>query len=50
MSFSSGMLARSFTKLARNVNEMVREFLAMELTRYSKIKRDNGLVRVDPMG
>jgi hypothetical protein len=50
MSFSYGMLVRSFTKAARNVNEMVREFPAMKLTGYSKIKRENGLGHIDPTG
>jgi hypothetical protein len=50
MGFSYGMLVRSFTKAARNVNEMVQQFPAMKLTRYSKIERDNGLVCIDPMG
>jgi hypothetical protein len=50
MSFSYGMLSRGLTKAARIVNEMVREFPAQELTKYSKIKRGNELVRIDPMG
>jgi hypothetical protein len=37
--FSYGMLSRDVTKAAGKVNEMVQEFGAMELTRYSKIKR-----------
>jgi hypothetical protein len=41
------MLSRGLTKATRKVNEMVREFPPMELTRYSKIKRPNGLVRTD---
>jgi hypothetical protein len=44
------MLSRGLTKEARIVNEMVREFPAQELTKYSKIEWDNGLVRIDPMG
>jgi hypothetical protein len=44
------MLSRGLTKAARKVNELVREFPAIELTRYSKIKWVNGLVRIDPMG
>jgi hypothetical protein len=36
--------------VARNVNEMVQQFSMMELTRYLKIKRPNGLVRTDPTG
>jgi hypothetical protein len=35
---------------AHKVNELVQEFPAMELTRFSKIEWDNGLVRIDPMG
>jgi hypothetical protein len=50
MDFSYGMLDRGLAKAARKVNEMVWEFSTMELTRYSKIKRNNGLVRIDPMG
>jgi hypothetical protein len=50
MSFSYGTLSRGLTKAARKVNEMVWEFSPMELTRYSKIKRPNGLVGTDPMG
>jgi hypothetical protein len=41
------MLSRGLTKAAGIVNEMVREFSAMELTRYSKIKRINGFVGTD---
>jgi hypothetical protein len=41
------MLSRGLTKAARNVNELVREFSSMELTRYSKIKRANGLIGTD---
>jgi hypothetical protein len=43
------MLSRGLTKAARNVNELVREFPPMELTRYSKIELHNRLVRIDPM-
>jgi len=39
MHFSCGKLERDLTKAAGNVNEMVEEFRAPELTRYSKIKR-----------
>jgi hypothetical protein len=39
MGFSYGMLLRGLTNAARKVNEMVQEFSAVELTRYSKIKR-----------
>jgi len=38
MNFSYGKLSRGLTKAARNVNEMVREFRALKLTRYSKIE------------
>jgi len=48
MNFSYGMLSRGLTKAARIVNEMVREFSPVELTRYSKIKRVNGLSGTDP--
>jgi hypothetical protein len=50
MSFSSGMLSRGVTKAARIVNEMVQESPLQELTKYSKMERHNGLVRIDPMG
>jgi hypothetical protein len=50
MKFSYGMLDRDLAKAAHKVNEMVEEFSLQELTKYSKIKRDNGLVRIDPMG
>jgi hypothetical protein len=44
------MLSRGLTKAVRKVNELVREFFPMELTRYSKMKRHNDLVRIDPTG
>jgi len=50
MSFSYGLLSRGLTKAAHKVNELVREFPPQELTKYSKIKRHNGLIRIDPMG
>jgi hypothetical protein len=43
------MLSRGLTKAARKVNELVRDFSPMELTRYSKIELHNRLVRIDPM-
>jgi hypothetical protein len=49
MGFSYGMLFRGLTNTARKVNEMVQEFPPQELTKYLKIKRHNGLVRIDPM-
>jgi hypothetical protein len=48
MSFSYEMLSRGLTKAARKVNELVREFSPIELTRYSKIKRASDLVGTDP--
>jgi hypothetical protein len=41
------MLFRGLTKATRKVNELVREFSAMELTRYSKIEQANALVGTD---
>jgi hypothetical protein len=44
------MLDRGLTKAALKVNAMVLVLQLVDLSRHSKTKRANGLVRIDPMG